>query len=288
MDAGKLPAQVQLALPLLAKFAARGRLSVSTPEGYAYYALHPLDYADVLSGNRIDASRAFVIGIRSIGTSLSAVVAAKLRQTGIPADRLTVRPTGHPYDRRCDFDHEQRRLIGDASTSGVTFVVCDEGPGRSGSSFLSVAEALEREGVPRHCIVLLCSHEPDVRALCAPDAATRWSRYRSLASGMTPRLPTDAGECLGGGDWRRLYFNDAEQWPALWPQMERLRYLSRDGSSLFTFEGHGPMAQALEIAIGLSPMTRGVFSIRDNRRDLAVMRLHRSRSLQRRRLHRRS
>lgn len=35
-----------------------------------------------------------------------------------------------------------------------------------------------------------------------------------------------------------------EPWPAAWPQMERLRYLSRDGRGLLTFTGYGPYGAA--------------------------------------------
>src|SRR5579871_206568 len=57
---------------------AFGQLSISTPEGFAYYALHPLAYADVM--RRIPAcDHLLVVGIRSIGTTLSAVAAAAAR-----------------------------------------------------------------------------------------------------------------------------------------------------------------------------------------------------------------
>ena len=58
------------------------QLSISTPEGFAYYALHPLAYADVI--RQIPAcERLLVVGIRSIGTTLSAVAAAAARARGI-------------------------------------------------------------------------------------------------------------------------------------------------------------------------------------------------------------
>ncbi|MGC2109531.1 MAG: hypothetical protein WA655_08440 [Candidatus Korobacteraceae bacterium] len=217
-----------------------GTVSVGAPEGFAYYALHPLDYTDLVEQIRLDAPVVFVIGIRSIGTTLSAVVAAKLRHLGRAAERMTARPTGHPYDRRCDFDPLQRLRFTRALASNAAFLICDEGPGRSGSSFLSVAEALEREGVPRDQIALLCSHQPHPAALCAPDGPRRWRRYRSLPAGQTRRLPADAGVCLSGGEWRRKFFGSEESWPAVWPQMERLRYLSRAENEFLQFEGYGP------------------------------------------------
>lgn len=222
-----------------------GELTVSRPEGFAYYALHPLDFADAVSAMRVRASCAHVVGIRSIGTTLSAVVAAKLSADGVPATRTTIRPDGHPYSRQTNFTPEQRRGIKQAFAHGALFLVCDEGPGRSGSSLLSAAEALEREGVGRDRIILLCSHEPDPDALCAPHAAQRWRRYRSLAVGLTRHLPPDAGEYIGGGEWRPFFLGEREAWPATWPHMERLKFLSRDCQRLFKFEGHGPYGEAV-------------------------------------------
>ncbi len=224
---------------ILQRISYAGPVSVSAPEGFAYYALHPLDYADLLARLRFNHPHAFVVGIRSIGTTLSAVLRAKLRQLGIAAERTTVRPTGHPYERTCEFTPPQRQAIAHARAAGAEILICDEGPGRSGSSLLSVAEALEQQGVLKDRIVILCSHEPDVRVLCAPDAERRWRRFRYAATGMTRRLPPNAAEYIGGGEWRHLLAPNGS-WPAVWPQMERLKYLSCDKRELLTFEGHGP------------------------------------------------
>ncbi len=236
---------IQSTLTLLSRIQGDGELTVSRPEGFAYYALHPLGFADLVSSLQLNAGCAFVVGIRSIGAVLSAVVAARLRGTGIAAARTTVRPFGHPYDRRAEFSVAQRVAIRQALSQEASFLVCDEGPGRSGSSFLSVAEALEGEGVGRERVILLCSNQPDVDALCAPDASQRWRRYRSLASGTTRRLPAQAGLHIGGGEWRRFLVPPDRPWPAAWPQTERLKYLSRDGRKLLKFEGYGPYGEAV-------------------------------------------
>jgi hypothetical protein len=227
------------AFPLLDGITCRNELTFTVPEGFAYYALHPQDYADALTRARIDAPYAFVIGLRTIGTTLSAAVAAKLQLLGIPAERTTVRSEGHPYDRYCQFAPDQKLAISTALANDSVFIICDEGPGRSGSSLISVAEALEREGVASDRILILCSHQPNVSSLCASDAASRWNRYRSIATGMTQRLPVEAAEYIGGGEWRRRFISSHEPWPAAWPQMERLKYLSHDGRALWKFEGHG-------------------------------------------------
>ncbi|HEV2118105.1 MAG TPA: hypothetical protein VGR48_18860, partial [Terriglobales bacterium] len=118
------------------------QITVSIPEGFAYYALHPLQYADLAGALPLSSPYAAVIGIRSIGATLSAVVAAALRRRGINAERITVRPGGHPFDRKMEFTPEERRWLADQRVRRADVLVVDEGPGLSGSSFLSVGDAL--------------------------------------------------------------------------------------------------------------------------------------------------
>src|SRR5215472_3908728 len=49
---------------------------VSPPEGFAYYALHPLAFAEVLQKIPTLPGSVLVVGIRSIGTTLSAITTA--------------------------------------------------------------------------------------------------------------------------------------------------------------------------------------------------------------------
>src|SRR5581483_7815780 len=81
-------------------------LVISPPEGFSYYALHPLDFVRAVEEIADSSRPAAVIGIRSIGTTLSAVVTAALKKRFVPAQRITVRPTGHPYDRITRFSSE--------------------------------------------------------------------------------------------------------------------------------------------------------------------------------------
>ncbi|HVH88142.1 MAG TPA: hypothetical protein VM912_15580 [Terriglobales bacterium] len=215
------------------------RLTVSTPEGFCYYALHPLDYVDLLSENKIDIPAAAVIGIRSIGTTLSAIVRAWFEANGTASERITVRPEGHPFDRTLTFDGTQRGWIAKQQKRGAQFFVVDEGPGLSGSSFLAVAEALVDAGVASNRIVLLPSSIPDLPNLFAPNAAARWSRFRTLTLNPTRRIPPDAAEFVGGGEWRKYVFACESEWPAVWPWTERQKYLSPDKRNIYRFDGHG-------------------------------------------------
>jgi hypothetical protein len=205
-------------------------LSVSTPEGFAYYALHPLSYADVLDCLPLRDAVA-VIGIRSIGTTLSAVTAAAARSRGKQAARITVRPTGHPYNRELDFSDREQAFTRDWLRRGAEFLVVDEGPGLSGSSFLSVAEALEREGVSPEQITLICAHQPEFGHFRANHGAQRARRFRWVAVRGESRKPADADKFIGAGEWRREQFCSEQDWPAVWTTFERLKYLSAEGTS---------------------------------------------------------
>ncbi|MFB3812934.1 MAG: hypothetical protein ACE14L_02395 [Terriglobales bacterium] len=221
-------------------------LHLSPPEGFAYYALHPLDFADLALQASVPRGRALVVGIRSIGVMLSAVARAALLKRGIHAERLTVRPIGHPYDRRTEFNFRQLEQIANARAHESEFLVVDEGPGMSGSSFLSVGEALLSAGVARSRVQFLCSRQPDVSALCARDAARRWDSFRVLCAAPATHLPAGARIYIGGGYWRHeLIGHDPRQWPASWSQMERLKFLSPDRRTLFKFEGFGRFGAAV-------------------------------------------
>jgi hypothetical protein len=239
------------------------QLYISTPEGFAYYALHPLAYANVI--RQIPASEhLLVVGIRSIGTTLSAVATAAAHARGIVAERITVRPQGHPYNRTAEFTAEQMAAVSRAVSMGASFAVVDEGPGLSGSSFLAVAEALERAGASPEKIFLVSAHEPNVNALCAENAPRRWQRFKCIPAAMEARRPAEAVEFIGGGHWRSPLLNEAE-WPAAWTSFERLKYLSSSGHSerrFFKLAGLGHYGDVVlererEVAIaGFGPMPR--------------------------------
>lgn len=224
------------------------QLSISTPEGFAYYALHPLVYADVI--RQLPAcAHLLVVGIRSIGTTLSSVAAAAAaRARGIVAERITVRPQGHPYNRTVEFTTEQMDAVCRAVSCGASFAVVDEGPGLSGSSFLAVAEALERAGASVEKIILISSHAPNVNTLCAENAASRWQRFGCIAVAGEARRPEEAVDFIGGGQWRSRVFAGESEWPAAWTNFERLKYLSSTGYDerrIFKFAGLGHYGDAV-------------------------------------------
>ena len=210
-------------------------LTVATPEGFAYYALHPLRYADAVEGLG-EVRDAIVVGIRSIGTTLSAVTAAALRRRGSNVQRFTVRPEGHPFDRVTRWNERQLQVIRRGVLSEASFLVVDEGPGLSGSSFLSVAEALCAAGVANERIVLIPSYAPDTSRLRAQDAARRWENLRCepIGDGRRPQ-----GEWIAAGEWRQRFRGEESRWPGSWTSMERAKFLSHDGRVFWKFEGLG-------------------------------------------------
>ncbi|HXU17115.1 MAG TPA: hypothetical protein VN708_18420 [Terriglobales bacterium] len=227
------------------------RVSVSPPEGFTYYALHATDFVGVLDKVAREPKPCAVLGIRSIGTTLSAVVLAALVREGIPATRITVRPTGHPYSRRTEFSAVQLAWV--ERNLGAQFLIVDEGPGRSGSTFLSVAEALVEAGITRENITLIGSREPDVGSLCADNAPVRWRQFRFVATTPSVNQRFARHIYVGGGDWRKFLLPPDKSWPESWTQMERLKFVSPDWEHLYKFEGMGPVgvearARAFQLA----------------------------------------
>jgi hypothetical protein len=234
---------------------------VKVPEGFAFYALYPEQYAQaarlwVRNHADSDSRRAVVVGIRSIGTSLSAVVARELAQAGWNVRRLTVRPSGHPYARRAAIPRE--------AVQGAVFgLVVDEGPGLSGSSMAAAAQALVEAGLDRSGIGFFPGHDRGPGNAGTEDVRRWWSdtpRYvvgpsemawqgRPLAEELAYRSgPAVRVDDLSGGMWRHAVYRHEQEWPAAFVAFERAKYrvVRRDGSSvLWKFEGLAGGAEAV-------------------------------------------
>lgn len=262
-DAERLSAGVRAlaaALEALARAPLPAEVELRTPEGYAYYALYPEAYVEAARALAAPARAhgAICIGIRSIGTSLSAAAAAALEREGCAVRSYTVRPHGHPFDRRLAIAPalaEEWRARHDA-----LFLVVDEGPGLSGSSFTSVAAALSGLGVSDERIVLLPSWAPDGGRFVSAAARERWPRHRKIVVGFEPlwlgsgrlaRAHGVAGDALAdfsGGRWRARVYARGGDVPPTHPQHERRKYLARDletgAARLLRFVGLGRRGEA--------------------------------------------
>ncbi|MDB4946103.1 MAG: hypothetical protein JWP97_5637 [Labilithrix sp.] len=231
----------------LAGVALPEQLAISTPEGFAFYALHPEACARTCAS--IEAPRgALVIGVRSIGTTLAAFAAEALRARGVRAERITVRPGGDPFDRALAVSEAERCALTVAAEQRAHVVVVDEGPGLSGSTLLAVVEAALAHGVAREHLTVVCSRAFSPAALRAAEAERRWRGIRTLVMAAELR-PAPPGDELSGGAWRARHLADEADWPAVWPEVERRKTLvAREGGSvLYKYEGMGSGAQqALE------------------------------------------
>ncbi len=215
-------------------------ISSKPPEGYAYYGLSPEAYAVLARAHAPTPQIAVVIGVRSIGTTLSAAVVAALRARGVRCVRFTVRPGGHPWDRTLALSHDQRAVIQLGLESDAEFIVVDEGPGMSGSTLLAAAEAVLNDGVPHDRLTVYCGHPPDSEKLMAPRARERWQRLR-VRSAWTGLRPAAAGlQELSGGAWRHLFFATPEAFPACWVEQERLKFFDASSAELYKFGGLPP------------------------------------------------
>jgi hypothetical protein len=231
-------------------------ISIRIPEGYAFYGLFPEQYCAAtlawVKDHARQPKKCTVIGIRTIGTSLSAVVAATLRSTGRPAERLTVRPFGPPFRRQVKLSLSDDQKAGD-------FLVVDEGPGISGSSMVAVAKLLVEHGV--RDIAFLPGHAGAPGTEASEEIRECWRstpRYQnsleevhwkegSLLQSLqiqTEKLLNTPGPFFvtdfSGGLWRRHVYTDEQHWPAVIAQFERMKFLCTDGhgnSLLWKFAG---------------------------------------------------
>jgi hypothetical protein len=246
-----LPASAAAPMDLeqwLERVPASQEISYSAPEGFAYYDVHPLQYAAAVRAfpRFVRQASYAVIGIRSIGTTLGAAIAAGCSQVGVDVQRISVRPGGHPYDRRTRFSPQETEWVQGRRQADAAFIVADEGPGRSGSSFLSVGDALIEQGVPRHRILFVCSAEPDVARLCAPDAARRWRNFASCVIPPRHRSWESGVQDWSAGEWRRKVFDrSGRPWPSCWIQFERKKFADEQRGTLIKFEGLGSFGQAV-------------------------------------------
>jgi hypothetical protein len=252
-------------------------LSIVVPEGYLFYALFPELYAQVGRDMARESSgvRYVVVGVRSIGTSLSAALAAGLRSAGCLVARHTVRPIGDPFDRKVIIPPDIQAAWREAADRGTRFVAVDEGPGLSGSTLASVVRAFHRAGVFPDRIVIVCANPPGPLPKSGPEVQAIWQTTavhsvqpasERLLSGCIPGLLS--GACHAGlqldrdlswGAWR-------EKAAPLLPLFERRKLLLHDQNGepvLAKFLGFGvwgahKAAGSRRIAErGLAPPFRG-------------------------------
>jgi hypothetical protein len=229
--------RARLALDAAAHRMLPQRVTVTLPEGFAQYGLFPETYlvSAAKAARACPLPTAVCIGIRSIGTSLSAVAAAVLEELGREVLSLTVRPRGHPFDRRPRLSAALTCLLRERRSS--LFLVVDEGPGLSGSSLAGTARALVDLGVEEDRIVLLPSWRTDGRSLRSAEARWRWRRHAQFTASfedvwidsgrLGSLVPGRELQDLSAGAWRGVLLTPGRAVPAVHPQHERRKYLAR-------------------------------------------------------------
>jgi hypothetical protein len=263
------------------QFAKCVSLNLKVPEGFEFYALFPEQYcAAALKWVKARAeqkpqTRALVIGIRSIGTTLSAAVLATLRSLGCDAFRFTVRPTGNPFSRCVELPEFDFVKISHA-------LVVDEGPGISGSSMAAIARALEEKGIRE--ISFFPGHDGNPGNAASPEIRKYWNdipRYfaplneikwpanresktlHSLRESLAAKSrefcntsePFDIIEDFSAGQWRNFAFFDETKWPAVAAQFERMKFLcsNRNGNSvLWKFAGLAGASDSAESSVEIA------------------------------------
>lgn len=168
---GNAECDIDALLYSLAKIQHEGPIRLRLSEGYAHYALYPETYLAAARHSGLGPNTC-VIGIRSIGLGLGALVAAAL---GAPPP-ISLRPVGHPFERQIKAEPD---LIADhLAEPNMQFAVVDEGPGLSGSSFASVALWLQQQGVGTERIHFFPSHGGWPGASARPQTLAIWQKVR--------------------------------------------------------------------------------------------------------------
>ncbi len=242
------PFNLRTAIARLTALPVTGTIQTKPTEGYAFYGLYPESYAEAARRSGLPPTTR-VIGIRSIGAGLAAMVAAALNSP----DPLTVRPGGHPFDRRIEPSPElaSAMLAGDPPA----FAVVDEGPGLSGSSFLSVVEWLMDHGVPRGRIHLFPSHPNGPGTEAGDQRRNLWHTLQWHVADFDPTITTHLPAWIAarigplaaplrdisGGQWQSLTHSTAPTAPGV----ERRKYLAETASGrwLVKFAGLGSVGE---------------------------------------------
>ena len=218
-------------------------------EGFSHYAVDPDQFARAARYARASIPPPRVVmGIRSIGLPLAAVVAAALPGAAL----VSARPSGHPFRREVRIgDRLRERLVGAAGGApsrpaggDTTFAVVDEGPGLSGSSFAAVAEWLAAAGVPPERTCYFPSHggEPGPEATDVVRRRWRAARRHVVEPDLRPLTDgADAVDELAGGRWRARLRLDPATWPPASGPLERRKLIVERGGGawLYKFAGLG-------------------------------------------------
>jgi hypothetical protein len=243
-------------LDFLRSFELPEKILFGVSEGFAYYGLFPETYIDssVKFFSHYNNEPVTVIGLRTIGTILSAIVSTALKKVGCEVISFTVRPREQPFDRQIRISKKLEQLI--IAHKNYNFIITDEGPGLSGSSFGGTAALLSSLGVQDKNIIFFPSWVPDSKMLNSVNAREHWDRHVKYCSSFESswieskclQTEFDAESLIdvSAGHWRKWLLTKNVEEPVVHPHHERRKYLvskmgctSKKPSSIIKFAGLG-------------------------------------------------
>jgi len=169
--------------------------------GYAYHSLTPETFihAALTLRRRFKPRRAFIVGLRGAGTSLSAIVASTLTIRGVICESLTVRAHNEAIAPYVDLDpallHRWR------SYEDAVFIVVGEGPDETGGTFAAAIDTLLHAGADPQRVIVVSSAPLDDAKQASPRTRALFARVQQVSSSFEEAwLDTHR---LISGDWPR-------------------------------------------------------------------------------------
>lgn len=214
------------------------KITIGVPEGFVYYSLYPEIYLEAAEKFYLEEKpkKVIVIGLRSIGTQLSALVTAYLESYGCEVTTITLRPKGHPFNRHVVLSDKLKELFKNSIDTFVAIV--DEGPGLSGSSIGGTLQEMLGLGIATEKTVIFPSWLPDSSSFISNTARNLWNRYKKYVGSFenqwifNGKLEQFTGKKvvydLSAGIWREHFITNKNEYPPVHPHHERRKYLLVD------------------------------------------------------------
>jgi hypothetical protein len=221
-------------------------LSIVEPEAFTTHAVYPELYARVASQVRRDEPIT-VVGIRTVGASLGAVVAEAIGAR----DFVTVRPAGNAAEPELRTSEPFTRFV---AKPDRVYAIVDDGPKPSGAGFGAVGDWLEARKVPRRNVLLFPNHTGPLGADTTERHRAFWNECQRFAAPLdlasasrlvSPTLRPPALD-ISGGVWRKIAFAHEDEYPPVVPERERRKVLVRRAGKrwLYKFAGLGRYGEA--------------------------------------------
>jgi len=247
--------EVAARLAGIAPDALPARLTVHLAEGFAFYNLYPEQYLLALRASPLwqapPDTPVIVAGIRSIGTTLAAVMAGALAARQGLVQSFTVRPGGPPYCRVVTLAPWQQAILA-AAGPFARYLAVDEGPGLSGSSLAAMGQAFRDSGVPPDRIHFFPAHSAGPGSAASATVRALWAQVSVHTAPPAPALPFDLPDWPVAWPALPRYPASAGQPPV--PLFERPAWVlpgAGDGQgTLLSFAGLGPQGATLVARVG--------------------------------------